>query len=204
MAGISSGQFLERLVSHISLPPQLPSRDDSEDGKTASVLGQSLAECAKGFRSKVDAKHYQDWSTICHALNNFATLHKSSTLDTTSLRDAFEDLSQSRDGMLAVHIQMQNAGLLIQKSGEEYVFEAFEASARAASVLASPDALRWDFPTRAIMVSVETFQDARFQEQLAVFLERASIESIKEYAAKTRKAGSYAFERFVFMIGQQT
>lgn len=43
-------------------------------------------------------------------------------------------------------------------------------------------------------MKLSTFRDPSFQEELATFLEKASTESIKRFAARTNKAGSFAFE----------
>lgn len=74
------------------------------------------------------------------------------------------------------------------------VIEAFEASPLSEEVLATKAALQWDFPGSAVALSFSTFQDQSFQEELATFLEQASTESIKRFAARTNKAGSFAYE----------
>ena len=78
--------------------------------------------------------------------------------------------------------------------GESAIFEAFEASPLSEKVLASVNALQWDFPGCAIAVPFSEFAKSTFQDSLAVFLEQASTESIKRFAARTNKAGSLAFE----------
>lgn len=79
-------------------------------------------------------------------------------------------------------------------SGESVLFEAFEASPLSEDVLASKNALRWDFPGSAVAIPISEYQKAPFQYELATFLEKASTESIKRFAAHTTKAGSFAFE----------
>jgi hypothetical protein len=54
--------------------------------------------------------------------------------------------------------------------------------------------LQWDFPGCAVTVSLPTFNDPSFQLELAIFLERASTESIKRFAARANKAGISAVE----------
>lgn len=77
---------------------------------------------------------------------------------------------------------------------ELVVFEAFEASPLSANVLASENALLWDFPGEAVAVPLSTFSDASFQESLAAFLEQSSTECIKRFGAKTEKSGFSTFE----------
>lgn len=68
------------------------------------------------------------------------------------------------------------------------VFEAFEASASCEQVLATESALEWDFPGQAVAIPHDTFHNNDFQRSLCAFLEQASIESMKPFAAVTHKA----------------
>lgn len=61
-------------------------------------------------------------------------------------------------------------------------------------VLAATSALQWDFPNSAVAIPYSEFEQAAFQDSLATFLEQASTESIKRFAAHSTKAGSLAFE----------
>ena len=78
--------------------------------------------------------------------------------------------------------------------GDSVVFEAFEASAISERVLASENALQWDFPACTVAMPYSRFNESTFLENLAEFLEQASTESIKSFAAHTNKAGSLAYE----------
>ena len=132
-------------------------------------------------------------STIHRSLRTFAFLHsKSKSLSKDSLKGA---LRGAEDGdLLILHISLQNSGLIIQKRGVGYVVETFEASPRAANVLATSGALEWDFPSRAVVIMPEAFKSSQVQDSLAEFLEKASLEPVKQYVATTLKAGSHAFE----------
>ena len=86
---------------------------------------------------------------------------------------------------------------LIDSSGTaapEVVFEVFEASPSSADVLASENALKWEFPGPTVAVPYSKFIDKSFQESVATFLERASSESMSQFASTTTKAGSRAIE----------
>lgn len=61
-------------------------------------------------------------------------------------------------------------------------------------MLASENALLWDFPGEAVAVPYESFSDTHFRQSLAGFLEQASTESIKQFSARAAKAGSYTIE----------
>jgi Protein of unknown function (DUF3638) len=77
---------------------------------------------------------------------------------------------------------------------ESVIFEAFEASPMSQQVLTSKNALQWDFPGSAVAIPFSEFIDPAFQEHLAAFLEQASTESVKQFAASTIKAGSSVVE----------
>lgn len=193
---MASAVILDALVAHITLPPQLPFKDDNGGGAVDTALAQRLAKHARFFRDNGDMEYYNQWSIVCRALDTFIRLHSGSRhLSKDLVKDALLGVSKSEKDFLIIHIATQNAGLIVRKDNrEEYIVEAFEASARATDVLSSVHALQWDFPSHAVAISSDTFNDPGFQEHLAGFLERVSIESVKEFAATTAKAGSDAFE----------
>jgi Protein of unknown function (DUF3638) len=83
---------------------------------------------------------------------------------------------------------------VISVQGDIVIFEAFEASPLSEKVLAAEKALQWDFPGSAVAIPYSVFENTSFQDELAAFLEQASTESTKRFAAHTNKAGSFAFE----------
>lgn len=72
---------------------------------------------------------------------------------------------------------------------EDVIFEAFEASPTTEETLASQGAMQWDFPTIAASLNRSVFENPVFQKNLVSFLEKASLEPLDEFAAKTFKAG---------------
>jgi hypothetical protein len=74
------------------------------------------------------------------------------------------------------------------------IFEAFETSPHPEPVLECQGALQWSFPGSAVAIPISVFESESFQDELVTFLEKASTESIKKFAAHTNKAGSMAFE----------
>lgn len=61
-------------------------------------------------------------------------------------------------------------------------------------MLASNNALLWDFPGGAFALPLSTFTDDDFRASLASFLEQASLGSTKAFAAHTFKAGAETHE----------
>lgn len=68
------------------------------------------------------------------------------------------------------------------------MIECFEASPTTEHVLAADNALEWDFPGRAVRLSLSDFNDEKLQKNLSIFLERASMEAIHGLQAKANKA----------------
>lgn len=55
-------------------------------------------------------------------------------------------------------------------------------------MLASENALLWSFPGRASQIPLNIFNQPDFQESLADFLEKASMDALSRFTSKTRKA----------------
>lgn len=90
--------------------------------------------------------------------------------------------------------QIADITILSSMQGDSVIFEVFEVSAVSERVLASGNALQWDFPVSTVAIPFSQFNESTFQDNLAEFLEQASTESIKSFAARTQKAESYAIE----------
>lgn len=184
---------LDFLFNHVFLPPQLPYRNDNQDATGDRALMERITELCHVFRDLSRTDYYAHWSTILRTLRMFTALHRNNgSLSKNALKSAFED---ARDGAIIVlHVAIQNSGLIIRKAAGEYIVETFEASPPAAEVLAAEKALQWDFPSCAVSVPSAVFEEASFQACLAEFLEKASVEPVKNFAAVTFKARSNAFE----------
>lgn len=74
------------------------------------------------------------------------------------------------------------------------MFETFEAMPLAAAVMGSKANLRRSFPGRAILLSIDTFNDPKFIDELASFLHRLDTEQVEMVMAKTTKANSEVLE----------
>ena len=61
-------------------------------------------------------------------------------------------------------------------------------------MLATDNALQWDFPGRAVEIPAEEFTKESFQESLATFLEKASMEALGRFGARSSKANISVIE----------
>lgn len=193
MASKASHERLDYLFNHIALPPRLPQKNDTKLEIFEKALTESLLKWASLFRNGVGSKSAGLWDLIINTLFNCDFLHAGGKLNSSSLKTSFSQLALGQ--CLIIYVAQQNAGLLIYRSDSaEVIFEAYEASASSPNILASSGPLIWDFPTSAVTIPAETFGNPLFQNQLAVFLEQASVESIKQFASIAPKAGADAYE----------
>jgi len=139
---------LEYLFHHVFLPPKVPHFDDTKDGAGDRALVDRLAHLTISFRDLCPIQYYQQWSTLGRAIRTFKLLHTGKTLSTDSLKRALADVRDG--GIMIVHISMQNSGLIIWRTRQDYIIETFESSPSAAEVLASQKDLLWDFPSRSV------------------------------------------------------
>ncbi|ROW07311.1 hypothetical protein VMCG_03763 [Cytospora schulzeri] len=178
--------LLEGVFNHLVLPPKLPGRqdphleDESQDFVKRLIKAIDTLSIAATNTHMVDALvSVRQSLRLCSVLNR-------GRLDKDALIAAFQKFGKEQ---LILHVIEQNAAILIRRDGVgAVVFEAFEASATSEQVLASENALRWDFPGRACEVSETRFLDEDFQDNLAEFLEKASMDTLSRLVAHTRKA----------------
>ena len=188
-----SNSTLDYLFNHIFLPQRLPHANDLGNGSGDQALADLVLQSLLNFRDANRTHYYQELTTIVRALRSFCALHRhNGSLSRDSIRVALRDIRDG--GILIFHIALQNSGLIIRKTNDRYLIESFEASPPAATVLSAHRALQWDFPSRAVTVLATAFEDASFQASFAEFLEKASVEPVKQFAATTLKAGSLAYE----------
>ncbi|KAJ9648167.1 hypothetical protein H2199_001945 [Coniosporium tulheliwenetii] len=189
-------ELLESLFNHVALPPRLPGKQDTRIEQIEQALTVRISDASRALGDFTNEKFRDQWNCIRRSLQACKTVNAGGKVSKTSLLAELRGLE--RRDLLIVHVTEQNAGLLVRRDtgaqGEIVVFEAFEASPLSARVLASETALQWDFSGCAVAIPLSEFMDSSFQDSLATFLEQASTESIKHFAARTNKAGSSIFE----------
>ncbi|WEW59693.1 hypothetical protein PRK78_005173 [Emydomyces testavorans] len=189
----SSSILFECLVNHVALPPRLPGKQEENLIQIEQELLRRLQDAARVLQNDGLSDL---WDCVRHILEICKNLNARRKLDKARLLAEFHTLQ--RDVPLILHVTEQNTGLLIwrQHRGQDdlVVFECFEASAVSEKVLASENALLWDFPGEAVAIPYATFANAQFQDSLAGILEQASTESIKRFTARAAKAGSSPIE----------
>ncbi|PQE21089.1 p-loop containing nucleoside triphosphate hydrolase protein [Rutstroemia sp. NJR-2017a WRK4] len=187
-------RLFEALINHLVLPPRLPGKEDGNPQLDRAIFDR-LIDASKSLSTLTNN---ECWESVRRSLQ----VSKSIQCNPHAKLDKALIISEMRvldhNVVMVLNVVEQNAGLLISrhKTGQEerVVFEVFEASASAADVLAAENALQRDFPGYAASISYSTFTKAGFIEELATFLEQASIEPIKRFSARSHKAGTTTVE----------
>ncbi|KAF2135526.1 uncharacterized protein K452DRAFT_303485 [Aplosporella prunicola CBS 121167] len=189
------GALLQAVINHVALPAQLPTHEDTDPGLVDHALIDRLITAALTLRNLSNGDSIQTWEDARFALATAKALNVNRKLEKSILLDEFRLL---RKNILILHVTQQNAGLLIRRSGDTdestIIVEAFEVSPPSEKVLAAEGALQWDFPGSVVAIPSAVFLDDSFQNQLAAFLEQASTESVKRFAAQAWKSGVSVFE----------
>ncbi|KAI5867544.1 hypothetical protein GGS23DRAFT_548787 [Durotheca rogersii] len=182
--------LLEDVFNHLVLPPRVPGEQDSDlENISYEILTRFLTATDDAATKLIKTP----WAEAFRALRTslLACLNLNSGGLESSIMMAYFKKIQPND-MLILHVVQQNAAVLIRREacddGDCVVFEAFEASAISERVLAASHTLEWDFPGRSARLPLAVFKDTEFQQSLAAFLEQASIESLYNLQASTRKA----------------
>ncbi|EXJ58525.1 hypothetical protein A1O7_05951 [Cladophialophora yegresii CBS 114405] len=188
--------FLRAVATHMILPPDLPGGVDRNLPEIDGDLLRRAQDACTELKATIHSEFQRELSLLESSLDYCYFTHSSAHLDSLQLQRAFRRLQEGE--ILIIHVHEQNAGLLVRHGARDLkghvIFEAFEVSAQSEKVLECKGALQWTFPTSAAAIPNIVFADEHFQQQLADFLERGSMENIKKFGAVTHKAQSLAFE----------
>ncbi|PSN61496.1 hypothetical protein BS50DRAFT_578491 [Corynespora cassiicola Philippines] len=184
------------VFNHLVLPPKLPGGQDIDVEMTGNNILARLIHATATMSRLAGQKHVPTWYLIGQSLRHCDFLHERGRLEKKTLVSGFQHLTHNEP--LFLYIEEQNAALIVRRDfsdkTEVVVFEAFETSPPSADVLSSEGALIWDFPDCAAQVPLSEFQMSSFQETLADFLEKASMEPLKHFQAHAIKAKTSVVE----------
>ncbi|EEP82370.1 conserved hypothetical protein [Uncinocarpus reesii 1704] len=182
----SRSEVIALSFNHIVLPPKLPGKQDSAVEDVERDLASRLFDAAAALEDSPGIS--QCLGYLAKTLETARLANEGRYVSKAVLLEAFKDM---RAHAIVLHIANQNAGLLIRYSsdGGEVIVEAFEASPAAEETLKSQGSLQWDFPGVAVSIPPSEFENPVFQDSLTTFLEKASLEVLDEFSAKTQKAG---------------
>lgn len=179
----------QELYHHLVLAAKVPTSQPD----ALEPLNRGLIDCAiKACDFLRRQSSPQPWDSLLPSLEKCKSVNHDGTLSKASLEEAFRDIGGKT---LILHVASQNAGLLIRpSSNDSVIFEAFEASPSLEAVLGAKNALLWDFPGRAAQIPASEFQTDSFRTNLALFLEKASIETLNALNARAVKKQTAVIE----------
>ncbi|KAF2797566.1 hypothetical protein K505DRAFT_358267 [Melanomma pulvis-pyrius CBS 109.77] len=187
---------LANVFNHLVLPQKLPEKQDTDIERTNNDVLLRLTQATITLGRLAGQEQAATWHAVRQSLRRCHSLHAPGRLEKQSLISEFQHLKH--DQPLILYIIEQNAALIIRRDVSDktdvVMFEAFETSPPSAEVLASEGALVWDFPDCATQIPLSEFQKSSFQEALADFLEKGSMESLKRFQAHTTKAHTSVVE----------
>jgi hypothetical protein len=90
---------------------------------------------------------------------------------------------------MVLNISAQNAGLILRRKGENFLFESWEVSPRTADVIGTTGRLICQYPGPVIAVDAKKVKDPSFLDNLASFLESMDVHIQNEAMPVSKKAG---------------
>ncbi|KAJ4298924.1 hypothetical protein N0V90_004167 [Kalmusia sp. IMI 367209] len=190
----ASREFLLHQYYHVALPRDVPGKEDRKlSCRVEAALLDRIIGAVKAVAPYAPLPNQSLVDNIRLTLVTTKALNVDGKVDKNLLAKEINELDGKH--ALILYVTEQNAALLIYKdsggSGDgPLIFEAFEASAVSEKILAATSALQWDFPGRAVSIPSTVYRARCFQDSLAAFIEQASIESVKQFAAVTYKAAA--------------
>lgn len=191
---------------HVFLPPRLPQKDDSSFAHDMSLVkgvlealiafdehqdSPQLQSCVKMLRCMIDMR---DSAALLESRLDKALISMESG-GRTACKDNIHRYQLICDAdTLALHIQAQNAGLVIRRSSKDYIFEAFELSPNNEAVMSTKGRLQRAFPGPAMSVSKEVVDDVNFRQPFVKLLCQLDAETPHEVQPHTTKAKSKVTE----------
>ncbi|KAK0719129.1 hypothetical protein B0H67DRAFT_486624, partial [Lasiosphaeris hirsuta] len=162
-------------VHHVFLPPQLPQEDDGDLAHERELLGAILNAMSKfrGCFSQAPRPELEYAERMVRNLIEMRDPH--GFLDPHVLRERILTLRPL--DTLAVHVTRQNAGLLVRRSDDEYIFESMELLARDDDVIACKGRLTRLFPGPSVAIDASRITDDSFCSVLVDTLVRLDRET---------------------------
>ncbi|RSL81121.1 hypothetical protein CDV31_017066, partial [Fusarium ambrosium] len=184
---------LEALFRHLVLPPKLPRDCDSDNVALDRSLGERLQNALAIYHDVGDTRV---WRTLEASLQTTGNLNQG-PLYQDDLVKAFQLVKDSDCSVwLGLHVVPQNAALIVHRdhATSSVILEEFQTAAPVSDVLKTEHALTWDFPSRAVAVSLSDFSNESFLGNLSRFLEQASSQAFDRFAARASKGGQSIVE----------
>ncbi|KAI4225246.1 MAG: hypothetical protein L6R40_008378, partial [Gallowayella cf. fulva] len=183
---------LDYIINHVFFPPKLPQKDDSDDTKSAALIGQVLA-ALRSFQAYIPEQELPECIACIKMVGRMLELRDQvGGLMAEKLQETLRKMISG--DILAMHIRSQNAGLIVRKSSEHFSFESFEISPTTEAVIGSKGRLRRCFPGPGVVIGQDLIADASFLEPLTELLAKLDVETPQEVLPIVKKAHSKVVE----------
>ncbi|KAH7175914.1 hypothetical protein EDB81DRAFT_751349 [Dactylonectria macrodidyma] len=180
----SSDQMpMNYIFHHVFLPPQLPGGSDITPENDYYVV-KFVLEALREF--SYQAGPYLDDLAIEAAIslveNTLNTMSSLGGLEECSTQHVLKHLAITGSSV-SLHVTAQNAGVMIHRAYDSFIFETFELSPSDESINSTRGRLVRQFPATSIAVPSQVFNDDDFQSVLTKTLVKMSIQQqdIKPY-----------------------
>ncbi|ESZ97758.1 hypothetical protein SBOR_1840 [Sclerotinia borealis F-4128] len=182
---------LKYIFHHVFLPPRLP---HEEDGRTEHdvVLTQLFQEELQNFHDGLPFHQRSQFKRMIEMVKGMVLVDNDATTPTSKI---INNLTTMRtEDICAIHIEKQNAGILIRRFSTEYSFETFELSPKNEDLMATTGRLRRYFPGPAVAVPQDIVNERAFQKALLQCIDGLVQETPNIVAGKTFKANKSDIE----------
>ncbi|TQV95637.1 very large low complexity protein [Cordyceps javanica] len=100
----------------------------------------------------------------------------------------------TRGGIAPIHVEAQNAAIIVSRQKEFVIFEFFELAPENQAVMSTEGRLKRHFPGSAVSVPLAVFADPDLQFSLSETIAKMGIEEVKHMKSKVQKAGEKHIE----------
>ncbi|CAD6445109.1 78d31050-1f6d-4ac6-9bad-745dfd628371 [Sclerotinia trifoliorum] len=184
---MASKSSLTYIFHHVFLPPKLPHQ---EDGRTEhdAVLTQILRAELQNFHDYSLSHQTPQFKRVIEMINGIVVEEDDTTAPTSKVIKNLETM-KAQD-ICAMHIEKQNAGIIIRRFPAEYSFETFELSPKNEDLMTTTGRLRRYFPGPAVAVPQNRVNERAFQEALLHCIESLVRETPIIVHPQTTKQGT--------------
>ncbi|KAG2087459.1 uncharacterized protein F5147DRAFT_588110 [Suillus discolor] len=190
---------LQYIITHIFCPIKLPQCDDYTADRDRALLDLVL-DSARNFASRSPDSDQEHWSHLLKMLEHLGVAMTSTSLT----QDVESQIRSMRAGdVLAYLIRAQNAAVVLRRLDEKTIFESFEVSPLASTVMAAQGKLLCSYPGPAIAVPNSTVDNPTFLPELSNFLAHMNRDVLDSAATMTEgrstvlKHGDTAHPRYI-------
>ncbi|GAB1527062.1 hypothetical protein RhiTH_010237 [Rhizoctonia solani] len=183
----ASTDVLEHIVYNVFLPPKLPQKEQEGQFQRSVDLATISLMINASQQFRLEAGQRSQWSYIQRMLERLYS-YTECPIEAGQLG---QDMRAMQSGdILCLHIEAQNAGLIIRKQSDHTTFEVFEVQAQTEHVMSIPGKIVRNFPGPAIQLPNSVAGDCDFINEVANILCQMNVEIFDAAYPKTRKAGA--------------